>query len=577
MAEEQLVVTSSPKKKIGFFSAILVVLGGSIGVGIFLRAKSVLENSAGNIIWALAIWLIAGFAVIALALALVEVASGRNDNLGMIGWSKAFNTLYIYKANKFFMTYLYLPFTYFFMPYYVIVQFQDGLSGFDVDTTFGGSTAAPWLYFLIGLVLTVWILLSAGLSSKAGNIQNWIVTAFKFIPLVAIVVVGIYFAATRNTAPDADGPFLKPITRGELFDARSTSFLGLSPFLLVFSSIGGIFFAFDGFYVSAGIQSEMKNPEKTPAALVIGLLSMTILYMFIAAAMTLGAKSGGFYDYGAKLKDLKLGWIFGLINIFISIGVIGILNAFTMWATRWVEDLIREGEMFVPARAYRYLKNSKYPVVGMLFCFLLSLPLMIIFTAIGAYAYIGSGYDPIYGYKINNLLTFADLMANWMAVFAFAFIAIAVLGAIQNRKKHFIAVKENKHTIWAGYTSVIIVLSVLILLMIDPFISIGLSAAEHSRLIAAKAKEADIQGARDSLIGNSATAALFVIFVVIMFLSTYIEKVIADRNKVKYDRVLSGKICECEIENWCPCKLALLKESAELNDLVLKTYAEARR
>nr|WP_237076518.1 amino acid permease [Mycoplasma phocoeninasale] len=329
MAEEQLVVTSSPKKKIGFFSAILVVLGGSIGVGIFLRSKSVLENSAGNIIWSLAVWLIAGFAVIALALALVEVASGRNDNLGMIGWSKAFNTLYIYKANKFFMTYLYLPFTYFFMPYYVILQFQDGLSGFkDVDTTFGGSTAAPWIYFAIGLALTVWMMLSAGLSSKAGNIQNWIVTAFKFIPLVAIVVIGFYFAATRTV--ETDGPFLKPITTADLFNSRSTSFLGLTPFLAVFASIGGIFFAFDGFYVSAGIQSEMKRPEKTPAALVIGLLSMTIIYMIIAAAMTLGAKSGGFYDYGGKLAAVSAGWVFGLINIFISIGVIGILNAFTM-------------------------------------------------------------------------------------------------------------------------------------------------------------------------------------------------------------------------------------------------------
>ncbi|WP_373440305.1 amino acid permease, partial [Metamycoplasma equirhinis] len=156
MAEEQLVVTSSPKKKIGFFSAILVVLGGSIGVGVFLRSKTVLENSAGNIAWALAVWLIAGFAVITMALALVEVASGRNDNLGMIGWSKAFNTLRIYKANKFFMTYLYLPFTYFFMPYYVIVQFQDGFDGFGYNIDFGGSTKAPWIYFAIGLALTIW-------------------------------------------------------------------------------------------------------------------------------------------------------------------------------------------------------------------------------------------------------------------------------------------------------------------------------------------------------------------------------------------------------------------------------------
>ncbi|CRH56927.1 Uncharacterised protein [Chlamydia trachomatis] len=45
----------------------------------------------------------------------------------------------------------------------------------------------------------------------------------------------------------------------------------------------------------------MKNPEKTPAALVIGLFSMTGIYILIAAAMSLGAKSGGFYDFGDLL------------------------------------------------------------------------------------------------------------------------------------------------------------------------------------------------------------------------------------------------------------------------------------
>jgi len=37
---------------------------------------------------------------------------------------------------------------------------------------------------------------------------------------------------------------------------------------------------------------------------------------------------------------------------------------------------------------------------------------MVIFTAIGAYAYFGGGYSTDYGYQIDNLLTFADLMAN---------------------------------------------------------------------------------------------------------------------------------------------------------------------
>ncbi len=567
MAEEQLVVTSSPKKKIGFFSAILVVLGSTIGVGIFLRSKSVLESSANNIVWAIIVWLIAGFTVITMALALVEVASGRNDNLGMIGWTKTFSTLYLYKGNKFFMTYLYLPLTYFFMPYYVILQFQDGISGFGGSTNFGGTTAATWIYFAIGLALTVWMLFSAGISGRAGNIQNWIITSVKFIPIVAIIVIGIVFTVINAKAEGASSLWT-PVTASSLFDKTKTQFLGLSPFLGVFAALGGIFFAFDGFYVTAGMQSEMKNPEKTPAALVIGLLSMTVLYVIIATTMTLGGKTGGFYGFADQLANVKAGWVFGVINIMISIGVLGILNGFSIWATRFVEDLIKEGEIFVPVKAYRYLKHAKLPIVGALFCLILSLPFMILFTAIGAYAYIdATGYGEGYGYKIGELLSFSDLMANWLAVFAFAYICAAIIGAIQNRKKHFVAVQENKHTIWAGYTSVIIILVTMFFLVIDPFISTGIAAVRYA--------QGDVS-VKDALIGYVSTSILFIFYLIVMFLSTPIEKAIAVNNKKKYDRILSGNICLCERPDWCPCRIAELREKAELNDLVLATYAQAR-
>ena len=50
MSDEKLVANPSTKKKISFFSAILIVLGGSIGAGIFLRSGKVLNASGGNLI-----------------------------------------------------------------------------------------------------------------------------------------------------------------------------------------------------------------------------------------------------------------------------------------------------------------------------------------------------------------------------------------------------------------------------------------------------------------------------------------------------------------------------------------------
>ena len=564
MSDEKLVANPSTKKKISFFSAILIVLGGSIGAGIFLRSDKVLNASGGNLIWAIAMWLIAGFAVVTMALGLVEVASGRNDNLGMIGWAKAFNTLKIYKAVKFFMTYLYLPFTYFFMPYYVIVQFQDGFGAFKIDTTFGGSKAAPWFYFIIGLGLTLWMVFSAGISSRAGNIQNWIVTAVKFIPLVAVTVIGFaYFGVqlSKNQGPVAGKTYLDLVKQLNLFDKTSTSFLGLSPFLGIFSALGGIFFAFDGFYVTAGVQSEMKNPEKTPAALTIGLFTMTFIYIIIAVAMTLGAGSGGFYEFGDKLANDKFGWVFGIINICIAIGIIGILNGFTMWASRWVEDLIKEGEIWVPTRVYKYMKNSKMPLVGSLYVLFLSLPFMIIFTAIGAYAYVPLWGTTSYGHRIDQLLSFSDLMANWMAIFAFAFISMSIVGALQNRKKHFIAVTENKHTKWAGLTAVIMILTVMGFYVLDPFISLGINLGQYGQGNAS---------AYDGIISNAATSILFIIFCFISFFGGTFEKMVADKRQAKYTKLLASSTLSAK-------EREEIMIGKELNDLILKTYAEARK
>lgn len=570
MSDEKLVVTPSAPKKIGFFSAILIVLGGSIGAGIFLRSESVLKNSGGNLIWAIIVWLIAGFTVITMALGLVEVASGRNDNLGMIGWAKAFNTLKIYKATKFFMTYLYLPFTYFFMPYYVILQFQDGISAFNKTgqalQNFGGSKLAPWFYFLIALALTVWMVFSAGISSRAGNIQNWVVTAVKFIPLVAVVIVGFIFAFIKVKGNRGIDSVKYIIEKGDLFNLSATnkdgdvSFFSLSPFFAVFASLGGIFFAFDGFYVTAGVQSEMKNPEKTPAALTIGLSSMTAIYILIAVAMSMGAKSGGFYDYQELLEAKGHAWAFGVINFCIAIGIIGILNGFTMWASRWVEDLIKEGEISVPVKVYKYMKNSKMPLVGALFVLFLALPFMIIFTIIGAY-----GYKPIsysggnYGYKIAELLSFADLMANWMAVFAFAFIAMSIVGAIQNRKKHFIAVTENKHTKWAGSIAVVMVLLTMTFLVIDPFASFFIALGQYGMG----------KNVKNDLLSKGLTSLSFIVFCVIAFGSAPIERKLVERKAAKFEKLLASGTYEAD-------QLETLKIANELNNTVLRTYTEAR-
>ena len=65
-----------------------------------------------------------------MAMALIEIASARNDNLSIIGWCQTFNNRYIYKACKNFMVYLYIPLTFFYLPLYFIQSIQNGINAF---------------------------------------------------------------------------------------------------------------------------------------------------------------------------------------------------------------------------------------------------------------------------------------------------------------------------------------------------------------------------------------------------------------------------------------------------------------
>ncbi|MGX9340843.1 APC family permease [Mycoplasma sp. 128] len=596
MSDEQLVVTADKKKKISFFSAILIVIGSSVGAGIFLRADKVLAESAGNIFWSILAWGLAAFAVIAMAIALVEVASGRNDNLGMIGWNKAFNSLYIYKACKNFMTFIYLPFTYYFMPLYVIIQMQDAAGGFVTDggllinKAFGNNDWIIMMLFALGI--SFWFLFTSGLSSKAGNIQNLVVTAIKFFPLIAVTIIGLVFAGQKLSEQVSDGSTVtvgQQMTQIKWWNPQSTSLAKLSPIFGIFTSMAAIFFAYDGFYVTAGVQSEMAEPKKTPLALVIGLVTVTIIYLILAVTMTIGAASGGFYGFSDQLKSIKASWLFGLINFAIAIGILGIINGFTMWCTRFIEDLINEGELWVPLKVHAKMQKAKTPIVGTIYAIILTIPVTLIFNVVGSLAYFPGGYDGLYGSRnFNSNMNFSDLMANWMAVISFAFIIVAIFGTIRNRKLNFIKVEKGKHTVWAGWVGIVLVALALVTYAINPYVSIALTEKQIENyfdpkvgLITTVEKTKDMTDAAfvkaqwkllENLhyewIGNIVTAILLPSFVLIMFGLVPIEKAVVYKRAKKYEKRLA--------KTSDPVLKEKLEKLISFNNLRIQTFETAR-
>lgn len=524
-----MVNSNIKKKQISFVSAIFIVIGSCIGSGIFLKSSSVLENSWYSLPLAISTWLLSAIAVIAMSLALVEVSAKGSSNLSMIGWVKNFNKKQIYKACKNFMFYIYTPLTFFFMPLYVINAFQDSLSGFGLTNNFG--TSADFLIWtVIAILISSWFIFTSGFSSKLGNIQNWLITSVKFFPIVVTIILG--FVITGSEHPTIN---VKPQEQTSVI----TSFKLLSPGIGMFMSFGAIFFAFDGFYYSNGIQSEMKEPKKAPIALLIGLVITTAIYLLIAISMSIAnPNDGSFGSFSDYLTEKNVGWLYGLMNLLIAIGILGIINGMAMWATRFSEDLIKLGELPFFYKFIRKL-NSHRPKVGVIYTIVPAILALIIFSLIGGLTYVPYGYTDSLnnsnydgnGYNsMAKLLGFADLMGNWTSIIAFAFIVSAITGCLLERKKILNDQQSHKtkYFVPAATVAIILVGIGMIFQFIAPFVDLFLMLSPKVFAVLDN----------NDIISRVMTIVVLIIYLIMMIVPSYFD----------YDSKFISKIMNVSIE-----------------------------
>jgi amino acid transporter len=111
------------------------------------------------------------------------------------------------------------------------------------------------------------------------------------------------------------------------------------PILGVLSSIPAIFFAFDGFYSTAGIQGVMKEPKKISMAMGVGMAIVSALDVIISLSLLLGTDSG-------KMSNLDIArWVIQIANICVAIGILGIINGVSVYSAHYYKDLILHNEI----------------------------------------------------------------------------------------------------------------------------------------------------------------------------------------------------------------------------------------
>lgn len=296
------------KRQFGLWTAIALIVGQVIAVGIFLTPAG-MAKSVGSPFWLLAIWLVIGLMTLSGALCYGEFAARFPEAGGS----------YIYLRE------VYGRLTAFLYGWMVLLVLDPGL------TAIFGVGLAGYAGYLIEIspvgkkILAISIVVIVGLVNILGarisaNFLK-ILTVLKIGTLLFIIGYGFFggFGEWSNFQP--------------FFAVPTDGFGALA------GGIVGAFFAFAGWWEVTRIAGEMENPERNlPKALTVGVSVITIIYILTSAVffyLVPVAAVTNDETFAAQAGEALFGRIGGIVfAAIVIVSVLGTLVAYLMVSPR---------------------------------------------------------------------------------------------------------------------------------------------------------------------------------------------------------------------------------------------------
>jgi APA family basic amino acid/polyamine antiporter len=308
------------KRQFGLWTAIALIVGQVIAVGIFLTPAG-MAKSVGSPFWLFLIWIVMGAMTLSGALCFGELAARFPEAGGS----------YVYLREAYGKP---LAFLYGWMVLLVLdpgltAIFGVGLAGYTNYIV----ELSPFNQKLLAIAVVVIIGLINVLGAKVSANFLKALTVLKIGTLLFIVLYGFLggFGNWTNFTPF----FAKP---ADMFGALAGGMVGA-------------FFAFAGWWEVTRITGEIENPQRNaPKALAIGVLAITAIYILTSAVFlylvpvfqvtndeTFAAQAG------EALFGKTGGIVFALIVV---VSVLGTLFAYLMAAPRVYYAMARDGLFF---------------------------------------------------------------------------------------------------------------------------------------------------------------------------------------------------------------------------------------
>ena len=239
------------KRSMGLWMATALVVGNMVGSGVFLLPAA-MAGEAGPV--SILAWVFTGLGAMLLALVFALLGRAYPKTGGPYVYARkafgdfiGFQTAWSYWINAWVGNAA------------IAIAFAGYLA------VFWGDATKNWIAVLVAISL-VWILTVANIlgAREAGAIQV-VTTILKFVPLLVIGVVGLFFMDTGN---------FEPFTLSSGFD------WGVSAAALL------TLWAFIGLESATVPAEEVKDPERTiPRATIVGTAAASLLYLIATLAL----------------------------------------------------------------------------------------------------------------------------------------------------------------------------------------------------------------------------------------------------------------------------------------------------
>ena len=401
-------------KKIGLIASLAMLIGSVVGIGIFFKSHGILRANDWNGVGTLMAWLIGGLLSLSAAVSFSEIGSLKTKTVhGLPGWAEEIGGKklgYFTRFNySFFYTGMLSAILGVFgseMLFMMITSFMENYSMADVPI---------YAHVILGVAITLFFLTMNFLSAKVGGVVQTVTTVLKWIPLLAVAILGLALVNTNHAPAGLRGA--SAFTNGQSFS-----------FTAMLSALPAVLFAYDAFLGVASMRAKMNKPEKLPMVVIAGMVSVIVLYTFIALSAILhgsGMVSGlpfgkkpavglGIFD---QIFNANLATTAGkIVVVFLVVSTLGVINGISAFTVSTHEQAITTGTIFGTKKLRNKLGDVKTTFIYMVI-------VALIWSAI-------VGIPAI----IINSDSIIDGVSNFPTLFFFAIYAIIILLYTLKRK-----------------------------------------------------------------------------------------------------------------------------------------------